>query len=479
MKTKSFLIARLLFGLALLFSAIPVGAIERLTSTLADQTALELTVYNSNLGLVKDLRQLPLPRGPQELKFMDVAAQIIPTSVRIKSIKNPQQLQVLEQNYEYDLLNPRKLLDKYVGKEVKLYTRNVYTEKEEIVTATVLSNNEGTPVYQIGRDITYGHPGRVLFPEIPQDLISKPTLVWLLDHKTAGPVPLEVLYLTQGINWRADYVLVLNETDTQADLSGWVTIDNKSGATYQNARLKLVAGDINRVQEEVRRDRKLAAPMAAAKEAAPQFKEDSFFEYHLYTLERKTTVKDNQTKQISLLDAQQIPVKKEFIYRGYSHYFRNKIGEIITNQKVSVFVEFQNKKENNLGMPLPKGTLRVYKQDNEKSLQLVGEDTVDHTPKDEKIRVKMGEAFDLTAVRKQMNWEKIASDSYETSYEISLRNHKKEDVVIKVVEPLPGDWRVLENSHPYTKMDSGTLSFEVPVAKDKEAKLKYRVRLRY
>ena len=269
MKTKSLLITRLLFSLAVLLPAFPVWGAEKLTSTAADQTALELTVYNSNLGLVKDLRQLPLPRGPQELKFRDVAAQIIPTSVRIKSIKNPQQLQVLEQNYEYDLLNPRKLLDKYVGKEVKLYTRNYYTEKEEIVTATVLANNEGTPVYQIGRDITYGHPGRVLFPEIPPDLISKPTLVWLLDHTAAGPVPLEVLYLTNGINWRADYVLVLNETDTQADLSGWVTIDNKSGATYPNARLKLVAGDINRVQEEYRRDRKLAAPMAAAKDSRP------------------------------------------------------------------------------------------------------------------------------------------------------------------------------------------------------------------
>ncbi|HSO71443.1 MAG TPA: DUF4139 domain-containing protein [Thermodesulfobacteriota bacterium] len=478
MKTNSLLMAVFLFVLPLRLPAFPVWAIEKRTSTLADQTTLELTVYNSNLGLVKDLRQLPLPRGPQELRFMDVAAQIIPTSVRIQSSKNPEQLQVLEQNYEYDLLNPRKLLDKYVGKEVKLYTRNYYTEKEEIVTATVLANNEGTPVYQIGRDITYGHPGRVLFPEIPQDLISKPTLVWLLDHKTADPVPLEVLYLTQGINWRADYVLVLNETDTQADLSGWVTIDNKSGATYQNARLKLVAGDIHRVQEEIRRDRKMAAPLAAAKDA-PQFKEDSFFEYHLYTLDRKTTVKDNQTKQISLLDAQFIPVKKEFIYRGFSHYFRNKIGEIITNQKVAVFVEFQKRKENHLGMPIPKGTLRVYKQDHEKSLQLVGEDTVDHTPKDEKIRVKMGEAFDLTAVRKQLNWEKIASDNYEASFEISLRNHKKEDVVIKVVEPLPGDWKVLEHSHPFTKMDSGTLAFEVPVARDKEANLIYRVRLKF
>ena len=261
-----------MFSLLFLLAATPVGAFENQTSTLADQTALELTVYNSNLGLVKDQRELPLPRGQQELKFMDVAAQIIPTSVRIGTPKNPQQLQVLEQNYEYDLLNPRKLLDKYVGREVKLYSRNYYTDKEELVSATVLANNEGTPVYQIGRDITYGHPGRVLFPEIPKDLISKPTLVWLLDHQTADPVPLEVLYLTNGINWRADYVLILNETDTRSDLSGWVTIDNKSGATYPNARLKLVAGDINRVQEDSRRERKMAAPWRRPRKPLPSSK---------------------------------------------------------------------------------------------------------------------------------------------------------------------------------------------------------------
>jgi hypothetical protein len=466
-----------LTSLIFFIAAVPLMAIERQTTTQDDQTSLEITVYNSNLGLVKDQRQVKLAAGVQELKFMDVASQIIPTSVSIKSILEANPFSVLEQNYEYDLLSPKKLLDKYVGKEVKLFTKNPYTEREEMVSATLLANNENQPVFQIGQDITFNHPGRILFPEIPENLISKPTLIWLLNNTQTHPQKIEALYLTNGINWKSDYVLVLNAQDTQAGLSGWVTIDNKSGAAYRNAGLKLVAGDIHRVQEDFARDRK---PMVASKEAAaPQFKEDSFFEYHIYTLERKTTLKENQTKQISLLNVDRIPVNKEFIYRGLQYYYRSKQGEVISNQKVDVFVQLTNSKENLLGMPLPKGTVRAYKRDADGSLQLVGEDSIDHTPKDEKIRLKLGEAFDLKAERKQMQWEKIASDTYESTYEIFLRNHKKEDVVIRVIEPLPGDWKVLENSHPYTKLDAATIAFDIPVPKDQESKLKYRVRIRF
>ncbi|MFH0786813.1 MAG: DUF4139 domain-containing protein [Pseudomonadota bacterium] len=466
-----------LIPLLLLVAAFPVLAIDRQSTTQEDQVALEITVYNSNLGLVKDQRQVTMKSGLQELKFMDVAAQIIPTSVSIKSFLETNPFVVLEQNYEYDLLSPRKLLDKYVGKEVKLFTKNPYSEREEMVSATLLANNENQPVFQIGRDITFNHPGRILFPEMPQDLISKPTLIWLLNNQVTTPQKIEALYLTNGLNWKSDYVLVLNEQDTRAGLSGWVTIDNKSGAAYRNAKLKLVAGDIHRVQDEVVRARK--AMVAARGTPPPQFKEDSLFEYHIYTLERKTTLKENQTKQISLLNVQQIPVSKEFIYRGTQYYYRNKQGEIISNQKIGVFIQLINSKENHLGMPLPKGTVRAYKRDRDGSLQLVGEDSIDHTPKDEKIRLKLGEAFDLKAERKQMHWEKIASDTYESAYEISLRNHKKEDVVIRVVEPLPGDWKVLDYSHPFKKLDAATIAFDVPVPQDKESKLTYRVRIRF
>ncbi|MEW6184582.1 MAG: DUF4139 domain-containing protein [Thermodesulfobacteriota bacterium] len=456
---------------------VPLPAQEKKITTQEDQVALELTVYNSHLGLVKDQRQVRLDKGVQELKFMDVAAQIIPSSVTIRSLQDTGAFSVLEQNYEYDLLNPRKLLDKYVGKEVKLFTKNYYTEREEMVSAVLLANNDNQPVFQIGKDITFNHPGRILFPEIPPDLISKPTLVWLLNNGMTQSQKIEALYLTKGINWKSDYILVLNAQDTMADLSGWVTIDNKSGAAYRNAGLKLVAGDIHQVQEDLVKTRK--AMVMAKEAAAPPFKEDSFFEYHIYTLERKTTLKENQTKQISLLNVDRVPVTKEFTYYGSQYYYRNRQGEVLSNQKVGVHIQLINAKENRLGMPLPKGTVRAYKRDAEGSLQFIGEDTIDHTPKDEKVRLKLGEAFDLKAERKQTHWEKLASDTYESAYEISIRNHKKEDVVVRIIEPLPGDWKVLEQSLPYKKQDAATIAFDLPVPKDKESKLRYRVRIRF
>jgi len=449
-----------------------------LLTGLEDQTGVAVTIYNVNLGLVKDQREIKLAKGMGEVRFMDVASQIIPTSVHIKSLIDPDSLQVLEQNYEYDLLNPQKLLDKYVGKEVKLYYKNPYSEREEIVTATLLSNNGG-PIFRIGDEITFGHPGRIIFPGVPENLISKPTLVWLIRNSLSSAQNIEASYLTNGINWRADYIVTLNDADDRADLSGWVTIDNKSGTTYRNAKLKLIAGDVNRVKDEYEyKDKMLRAAEMAAK-AAPQFKEEAFFEYHIYTLERPATIKENQTKQIGLVNADTIPVRKELLYYGAAYYYYNRYGDAITNQKVGVFVEIENRKENNLGIPLPKGTVRVYKHDKEKSLQFVGEDSIDHTPKDEKVRIKLGDAFDVVGSRKQTDWKKIASDTYEASFEISLRNHKKEDVVVKVVEPIPGDWKMLGSSHEYKKTEAFTAEFTIPVPKDKETKITYRVRMRF
>jgi hypothetical protein len=449
------------------------------SSTLDDQTGVALTIYNVNLGLVKDQRQLRLFSGLGDLRFMDVASQIIPTSVHIKSLIDPETLQVLEQNYEYDLLNPQKLLDKYVGREVKLYQKNPFTEREEIATATLLSNN-GQPIFKIGDEITFGHPGRIVFPGVPENLNAKPTLVWMLKNTLPSTQKIEASYLTNGINWRSDYVVTLNDKDDKADLSGWVTIDNHSGATYQNAKLKLVAGDVNRVKDEFEYKRKMdVVAKMAAMPSAPQFKEDSFFEYHIYTLERPATVKDNQTKQISLVTADDIPVKKELLYYGANYYYYSRYGEATLDQKIGVFVEIQNKKENNLGIPLPKGTVRVYKADKEGSLQFVGEDSIDHTPKDEKVRIKLGNAFDVAGSRKQTDWKKIAYDTYEAAFEISLRNHKKEDVVVKVVEPIPGDWTILSSSHEYKKAEAFTAEFDILVPRDQEAKLTYRVRMRY
>jgi hypothetical protein len=460
-------------------SAEPEGAKPTaFSSGIEDQTGVAITIYNVNLGLVKDTRELKMPKGPGELKFMDVAAQIIPTSVHIKSLSNADSLRVLEQNYEYDLLNPQKLLDKYVGKEVKLYQKNPYTEREEMVTATLLSNNGG-PIFRINNEITFGHPGRVIFPGVPENLISKPTLVWLLENSLSSMQKVEASYLTNSINWRADYVVTLNAKDDMADLSGWVTIDNKSGAAYRNAKLKLVAGDVHRVKDEQEYKYRMMRVAEAAAAPAKQFVEESFFEYHIYTLQRPSTIRENQTKQISLVSADTIPAKKELEFRGANYYYTGRYGDPMTNQKVGVFVEIQNRKEHNLGIPLPKGIVRVYKHDTEGSLQFVGEDSIDHTPKDEKIRVRLGDAFDVVGTRKQTDWKKIASDTYEAGFEISLRNHKNEDIVVKVIEPIPGDWTMLSSSHEYKRTEAFTAEFSIPVPKDKEVKLTYRVRMRY
>ncbi len=446
------------------------------SSGLEDQTGLSVTIYNVNLGLVKDQRQIQLSEGTGELRFMDVASQIIPSSVYIKSLVNPDSLHILEQNYEYDLLNAQKLLDKYVGKTVRLYNKNPYTEREEIVSATLLSNNGG-PIFKMGDEITFGHPGRIIFPGVPENLISQPTLVWLIENNLSSVQKVEASYLTNDITWRADYVLTLNDRDDKADLSGWVTIDNKSGAAYRNAKVKLVAGDVHRVKEEEYRERVL---LTAKAEAIPsQFKEEGFFEYHIYTLKRPSTIKDNQTKQISLVSADDIPVKKELLFSGERYYYYSQYNQAATTQKVGVFVEIWNKKENNLGMPLPKGTVRVYKQDAEGSLQFIGEDATGHTPKDEKIRIKIGDAFDVVGSRKQTDWKKIASDTYEAAFEISLRNHKKEDIMVKVVEPIPGDWTMLSSSYDYKKTEAFAAEFDITVPKDTEAKLTYRVRMRF
>jgi len=470
---KKSIILITIFTFFLLFQIVHAAPV---TSTLKDQQNVAITIYNSNIGLVKDTRLIDLKTGIQELKFMDVAAKIDPTTVHIKSLINGSSLDILEQNYEYDLLSPQKLLDKFVGQKVQLATINPETKKEEIVEATLLSTQGGN-IFQIGDKIHIGHYGRVLLSRIPDNLIPQPTLVWMLENRLSRPQKVEASYLTSGINWKADYVAVLNQADTFTDLTGWVTIDNKSGATYQNSMLKLAAGDIHRVEGEMRRDRPMAK-IAAAESVSLQFKEESFFEYHLYSLERRTTIKDNQTKQMSLLDASGVPVKKLFIFPGYPQYYYSRYDQR-AKQKIGVFLELENTKKSNLGIPLPKGTIRVYKEDKEGSLQFVGEDQIDHTPKDEKFKIKIGEAFDVVGERVQTDYKHLGYNLFEVAFEVSLRNHKKEDIKVLVEEPIPGDWEILSNTHPFQKVSAFLIRFEVPVAKDKEATVKYRVRFKY
>src|SRR5712671_6053123 len=439
-----------------------------------DQKDLMVTIYNGNLGLVKDTRETRLDAGMLEVQFADVAAQIDPTSVHLKSLTDPAGLRILEQNYEYDLLTSQKLMEKYVGRKVRLYQSDgAYHE------ATLLSTNG--PIFEINGQIHMGHYGRLVLPSLPENLVAKPTLVWLLRNQTARPQRVEASYLTSGITWKADYVMVLNAADTLSDLTGWVTIDNKSGATYGNAALKLVAGDVNRAQDP-RRDGRLlemAGKAASPADASRDFQSEGFFEYHLYSLDGRTTIKDNQTKQLSLLAASEVPITKELIYYGAQDYYRNAYGVPVSNQKIAVYLEVKNSKENRLGLPLPKGKIRVYKADGSGSQQFIGEDWIDHTPKDERVKIKLGNAFDLVGERTQKDFKKLASNLYEIEWEISLRNHKTAAQTVTVIEPVPGDWQVLASSDQYEKIQAHTLKYQIPVPKEGAAKLTYRVRIRY
>lgn len=449
-----------------------------LTSTRADQTQVSLTIYNSNLGLVKDVREIELAEGLTRLQFMDVAARIMPTTVLVRSRTDANTLQVLEQNYEYDLLSPDKLLEKYVGKEVKLLDKNYFTGKEELVTATLLATND-SPIYRVGDEISIGLPGRVILPQLPANLIAQPTLVWLLRTQAASTHTIEASYLTDDITWQADYVAALNSDDSLADLSGWVSIENKSGTTYRDATLKLVAGDINRVRPEVFVDYARTIGAVASASPEPQFQEEAFFEYHLYTLERATTVQDNQTKQMSLLSAADIPITKRLVLHGQPHYARATFDTPPPLQKVSVYLEIENAEQHHLGIPLPKGTLRVYKADAQGSLQFVGEDRIDHTPKDETVSVKMGEAFDVVGERRQTSFTRLSRRLSEVSWQIVVRNHKDEDVRVRVEEPMSGDWEVVASTpEQYEKPDAHTLRFEVTVPKNGEVTIGYRVRVK-
>ena len=426
-----------LAALALLLFVNAVGA-EKRRSTPAERESIALTIYNSNLGLVKETRNIEIGRGTSDLWFEGVAAQIDPTSVHIRSIDHPEALRILEQNFEYDLISPAKLMEKYVGHEVELVRSN--QGAEERLSARLVGTTGGH-VYEIDGKIAIDPPYRVVLPSLPEGLISKPSLVWLLDSDRQTH-RVEASYLTGGVTWRANYVAVLDKDDAHVDLGGWITIDNRSGATYENATLKLVAGDINRVGSP--RDKRI---MAMADAPIEHVQEESFFEYHLYTVARPTTVRDNQTKQIALLSAEGAGVEKSFVYTPSYPYFSRRMDGPETSTKVGVFISLDNSDENGMGIPLPGGVVRVYKQDASGALQFVGEDRIGHTPVDETIRIRMGNAFDIVAERVQTDFEVLSGEKlHRSSYEVSIRNHKEEDVVVSVVERLTGDWKVTKHS---------------------------------
>lgn len=450
------------------------GDPERFRSTAADRDAVSITVYNQNFGLVREIRSLDLARGTAALEFGDVASAIQTETVAIRPLSRAP-FRVLEQNYQYDLLSPQKLLEKYVGRTVKVYRWNESEGRDEVVEAEVLAVNGGT-ILRIGDEITFNYPGRIAFPEVPENLIAEPTLLWLLESG-AERQRLEVSYLTGNLNWKADYVVVVNEDDTRGDLTGWVTLTNQSGATWENARLKLVAGDVRRVGGRAEMMEAALAVREAAADAA--FQEEAFFEYHLYTLDRPTTIENNEQKQVTLLEADRFGIRKKLIYYGAAHYYRGSYGHVESNAKVGVYLDFANSEENGLGMPLPAGVVRVYKEDSSGAQQFIGEDRVDHTPRDEKVRIKMGEAFDVVGDRRQMEWNALGHCTSESAWRIELRNHKDEEAEVELVEPIGGDWRILSSSHEATKLDAHTFKFEVAVPARDSVEVEYRVRVRW
>src|SRR3989339_212074 len=407
-----------------------------------------LTIYNQNLGLVKDKRTIKINKGIQKVEFIDVAAKIDPTSVHFKSLTDPEKCSVLEQNFEYDLISRDKLLQKYIGKEIELEKRiGKDGDKKEIIKGTLLSTAGGLTIKSDDK-ILVNPSGDVSLSKIPEGLILKPTLSWLLQNDVSGENKIEVDYLTNGINWDADYVVVSDKDDKNIDLNGWVTIDNKSGATYKEAKLKLIAGDIHRIAPDALAENDVmyeAKAMQAT--AAPQFQEKSFFEYHMYTLQRKTTVKDNETKQIEFASATGIPVKKLYIYNGslqqfygYQQWSRtDRNYGIQSNKKVYVMLDFKNSK-------------------------------------DENIRIYLGDAFDIVGERVQADF-KNGDGWCDESFKINLRNHKEENIEITVVEKLNrwSNWKITQKSQDYEKKDSRTIEYKLKIPKNSENTLNYTI----
>jgi hypothetical protein len=478
---KKFLAAAV--AVALAAQSVTLGAATERPSTLADQQSVAVTIYNENLALIKDTRRIGLDQGLNRLALREVSGQMRPETASLRSLSNPGSLALLEQNFDFDLLTPAKLLEKNVGRNVRIVRLHPTTGAEILENATVLAATGGV-VLKIGDRIETGVPGRIVFDGVPPNLRDRPTLVSELTSTRAGQQTVELSYLSGGLSWKADYVAELNAADTALDLNGWVTLTNKSGTAYPNAKLQLVAGDVNRVRDELRMAAQMEVARAARAAPASEIRNEALFEYHLYTLSHPTTIADNQTKQVALLSASAVPVAKELVLQGTDYYYRSSIGNVGQKMKVGVFVHFENRESSRLGVPMPKGVVRVYKKDSAGNAQFIGEDRIDHTPKNEKVRLKLGDAFDVTAEKKQTDWQRRNVPSPwsfggESAYEVVLKNAKKEAVTVTVREPVPGDWQMLEQSHPHAKVAAGTAEWKIKVPAEGNATLKYRVLVRY
>jgi hypothetical protein len=426
----------------------------------AQSPQVRVTVYNDNLALVHEIREVELPKPRGIYSFRDVAAFIDPTSVHFRSLSNPTAVRVLEQNFEYDLVSAEKILSRYLDQRVQLSTKQGTAVAGKLLSASgnlvLQADDQSVKILNMTEVVTTD------LPKLPEGLITRPTLVWNVENTGANKQRVELSYLTTGMSWHAEYVGVLDKDDRNLDLSGWVSIDNQTGAAYPEAQLLLVAGTIHRAQPPERFMRK-AYETAMMAEAAPSFEEKEFFEYHLYTLTRPSTLKDRQQKQIDLMPTARTPVQKEYTYDGSR-----------SAKKVQVTLSFKNSKENGLGLALPAGKVRLYKPEGEAQI-LVGEDLLDHTPRDEEVRLSVGDAFDVVGERTRVSFRQMGERANEEKVKIEIRNHKSEAVTVNVVEHFSGDWNIREQTVPSTKKDASTAEWKLSVPARGKAEVEYTV----
>lgn len=421
-----------------------------------------ITIYNNYFGVVNELRTVQLQKGINTLKITDIPSQIIPTSVNI--ILNGS---VLEQNYQYDLVSMNSLLNRFIDKDITIIGDN------KSFSGKLLSTNGNEIVLQTNDKILTIpniNDYRIELQNLSEGLVTKPTLVWQVMSNTNGNQDIKLSYMTSSINWHAEYVGVLDKDEKSMSFSSWVSIQNNSGGTYRDATLKLIAGDVKLAEEDLRGYADAIMYQADMKSAEPEFKQEEFFEYHIYELNNPTTIANNEIKQISLFNLPSIKVEKKYIYSN--SYPSN------TNGKVAVFIEFMNTKENNLGLPIPKGKVKMFKQRGNAS-EFVGEQFIDHTTTGEKIRINTGNAFDIVVEDKTLQSDRISDKVSENTYSIKIKNRKKDDIVVEVIRSLWGDWQILQNNFDYSKENANTVIFKIPIKSLSESELKFKVRNKF
>jgi len=442
-------------------------------------------------GVVKDQRAVNFEAGRNTIQFVDVAQFIDPSTVSFVDLERPEATSVLEQKFLFDLVSPEKLLKKYLDREITVSVP-IGDGQMERITGTLLSSTQGRLVLRTDGGVRMLDRDRaqVQLGELPGGLITEPTLQWNVNSEEAGKRPVRLTYQTEGLTWMASYNLLLNEDDTEADLSAWVTLLNLSGATYRDARLKLIAGEVQRVQPERQRRRmEMMRARGAAADQAQGFEEQPFFEYHLYTLPRRVTVEQNATQQIALFPTVTgIEVDKQLVFGARRQRFIPQYSSPQTNRgfapgddpQADVYIQFENEEDNELGIPLPRGEVRAYKEaPGDGSLEFVGEDVIDHTPAQQPVRIRIGQAFDVTGERTQTNFTVDQRANVMTeSFEIELSNAKEEPQEVIVRETLYRwrNWEITEHSEPFEKLDANTIEFKVEIPAEGSRTIDYTVR---